>query len=87
MSVMLYPCMFCVSLSIVMFDLCVACLPVFVKCLVNNPQYVMYFGCFSFRGELGFQNSNVIYMCVVNKQFELLEFVHAFQSLYKQSIH
>ena len=30
---------------------------------------VMYFGCFGFRGELGFC------MCVVNKQFELLRFV------------
>ena len=34
----------------------------------------MYFGCFGFRGELDFQN------CVVNKQFELLEFV--FDSVY-----
>ena len=32
---------------------------------------VMYFGCLGFRGELGFLNC----MCVVNKQFELLEFV------------
>ena len=34
----------------------------------------MYFGCFGFRGELGFLNCDVC-MCVVNKQFELLEFV------------
>ena len=32
---------------------------------------VMYFGCFDFRGELGF-------LCGVNKQFELLEFVFEF---------
>ena len=36
---------------------------------------VMYFGCFGFRVELGFLNCNDVYMCVVNKQFELLEFV------------
>ena len=36
MSVMLYPCMFCVSLSMDMFVLCVACLRVFVKCLVKQ---------------------------------------------------
>ena len=38
------------------------------------------FGCFGFRGELGFLNCNDICMCVVNKQFELLEFV--FDSVY-----
>ena len=37
----------------------------------------MYFGCFSFRDELGFLNCNVIYMCVVNKQFELLVFFYS----------
>ena len=36
---------------------------------------VMYLGCLSFRGELGFLNCDDICMCVVNKQFELLEFV------------
>ena len=36
---------------------------------------VMYFGCFGFRGELGFPNCDDACMCVVNKQFELLEFV------------
>ena len=35
----------------------------------------MYFRCFSFRGELGFLNCDDVCMCVVNKQFELLEFV------------
>ena len=34
---------------------------------------VMYF---CFRGELGFLNWDNFYMCVVNKQFELLEFVY-----------
>ena len=35
----------------------------------------MYFWCFGFRGELGFLNYDDVCMCVVNKQFELLEFV------------
>ena len=35
----------------------------------------MYFWCFGFRGELGFLNCDDVYMCVVNKQFELLEYV------------
>ena len=35
----------------------------------------MYFLCFGFRGELGFLNCYDVCMCVVNKQFELLEFV------------
>ena len=39
-----------------------------------------YCGCVCFRGELGFLNCNDICMCVVNKQFELLEFV--FDSVY-----
>ena len=35
MSVMLYPCMLCVALLMCLFVLCVACLTVFVNCLVN----------------------------------------------------
>ena len=35
---------------------------------------------FDFRGELGFLNCDDVCMCVVNKQFELLEFV--FDSVY-----
>ena len=34
MSVMLYPCMLCVALLMCLFVLCVACLIVFVNCLV-----------------------------------------------------
>ena len=41
---------------------------------------VMYFGCVCFRCELGFLNCDDIRMCVVNKHFELLEFV--FDSVY-----
>ena len=36
---------------------------------------VMYFECVCFRCELGFLNCDGIGMCVVNKQFHLLEFV------------
>ena len=41
---------------------------------------VMYFGYVCFMGELGFQNCDDICMCVVNKQFQPLEFV--FDSVY-----
>ena len=41
---------------------------------------VVKFCTFGFRGELGFQNCDDIYMCVVNKEFERLEFV--FESVY-----
>ena len=41
---------------------------------------VMYFGCFGFRGELGFLNCDDVCMCVVNKQFELFKLV--FDSVY-----
>ena len=36
MNVMFYPCMFCVALSMDLFVLCVACLTVFVNCLVKQ---------------------------------------------------
>ena len=40
-SGMLYPCMLCVALLMDLFVLCVACLTVFVNCIVlNNSQYV-----------------------------------------------
>ena len=41
---------------------------------------VMYFGCICFMGELRFLNCDDICMRVVNKQFELLEFI--FNSVY-----
>ena len=43
-SVMLYPCMFCVALSVDLFVLCVACLTVFVNCLVK--QFAISLGVF-----------------------------------------
>ena len=36
---------------------------------------VMYFCCPDFRGELGLPNCDDVCMCVVNNQFELLEYV------------
>ena len=36
LSVMLYPCMFCVALSMHLFVLCIVCLTVFVNCLVKQ---------------------------------------------------
>ena len=54
------------------------------SCLVQpigaHGDEVMYFGCVCFRGDLGFLNCDDICVCVVNKQFELLEFV--FDSVY-----
>ena len=41
---------------------------------------VMYFWCVCFRGEFSYLNCDDIRLCVVNKQFELLEFV--FDSVY-----
>ena len=35
----------------------------------------MYFWCFDIRADLDFLNCDDIRVCVVNKQFELLEFV------------
>ena len=50
------------------------------SCLVQpiGAHYceVMYFGCFGFKDELGFLNCDDVCMCVVNKQFELLESVY-----------
>ena len=44
---------------------------------VMSPPLALRFG---FRGELGFLNCDDFSMCVVNKQFELLEFI--FESVY-----
>ena len=41
MSVMLYPCMLCVALLMCLFVLCVACLAVFVNCLVDHHLYLV----------------------------------------------
>ena len=46
-----------------------------VQPIVTHCCEVMYFRCFDFRGELGFLKYDDISMCVMNKQFELLELV------------
>ena len=54
------------------------------SCLVQpidtHSGEVMYFGCVYFRSEPSFLNCDDICMCVVNKHFELLQFV--FDSVY-----
>ena len=48
-----------------------------ISCLVQpigtHGGEAVYLGCVCFRGELGFLNCDEICMCVVDKQFELLE--------------
>ena len=44
-------------------------------CNLSHGGDIMYFVSFCFRGELGFLKCDDICMCVVNKQFEFLEFV------------
>ena len=56
-SVMLYPCIFCVALSMDLFVLCVACLTVFVNCLVK--QFAICLGVFVIL------LLNVMELCVV----------------------
>ena len=49
--------------------------PCLVQPIGMHGGQLMYFGCVCFRGEFGFLNCDDICKCVVNKQFELLEFV------------
>ena len=49
--------------------------PALCNLSVRTDVKLCIFGCFGFRGELGFLNCDDVCMCVVNKQFELLEFV------------
>ena len=44
-------------------------------CNLSVCTAVKFFWCIGFRGEVGFLNCDDVCMCVVNKQFELLEFV------------
>ena len=70
----------CCSECYVVSDECDGPTSCLVQPIVAHCCEVMYFGSFDFRGELGFLNCDDICMCVVNKQFELLEFV--FESVY-----
>ena len=54
-----------------------------VQLIGRHGGELMYVGCVCFRGEIGFLNCDDICMCVVNKQFELLEFV--FNSVYVEN--
>ena len=65
----------CCSESNVVSDECNAPTSCLVQHIGTHGGKVMYFGCVCFRGELGFLNCDDVCMCVVNKQFELLEFV------------
>ena len=49
--------------------------PCLVQPIGTHGGEVMYFGCVCFRGELGFLTCDYICMCVMNKQFVLIEFV------------
>ena len=49
--------------------------PALCNLSVRTAVKFCIFRCFGFRGELGFLNCDDVCMCIVNKQFELLEFV------------
>ena len=70
----------CCSECYVVSNVCDEPTPCLVQPIVAHCCEFMYFGCFDFRGELGFLNCDDVCMCVVKKQFELLEFV--FESVY-----
>ena len=72
--------MFAIVICLVLSDECDGPTSCLVQHIVAHCCEVMHFACFYFRGELGFLNGDDICMCVVNKQFELLEFV--FESVY-----
>ena len=70
----------CCSECNVVSNECDVTTPGIVEPIGAHGGEVMYFRCFCFRGELGFLNCDDICMCVVNKHFELPEFV--FDSIY-----
>ena len=70
----------CCGESYVVSNECDESTPYLVQPIGANSCKVMYYGCFGFRGELGFLNCDDICMCAVNNQFELLNFV--FDSIY-----
>ena len=70
----------CCSVANVVSNECNEPTSCLVQLIIMHGGEVMYFGCVCFKGELGFLNCDDICMCVVNNQFELLEFV--FNSVY-----
>ena len=79
------------TLTNVLCVLMVECMPVVVNAMLSlisvmSPPFLVhpinthdgvikYAGCGCFRDELGFLNYDDVWMCIVNKKFELLEFV------------
>ena len=59
---------------------CVVCIDCRVQPIGAYGGEFIYFWCVCFSGELVFLNCDDICMCVLNNQFELLEFV--FDSIY-----
>ena len=70
----------CCGECYVVSDECVSLPPALCNLLLRTVVKLCTFGCLDFGGEFGFLNCDDICMCVVNKQFELLEFV--FESVY-----
>ena len=70
----------CCDECYVVSDVCDEPTSCLVQPIVAHCCEVMYLWCFDFRGEIGFLNCDDVCMCVVNNQFELLEFV--FESVY-----
>ena len=66
--------MVCCSKCNVVYNECNEPTSRLVQPIGTHGGEVMYFGCVCFRGELGFLDCDDICMCVVNKQFQLLEF-------------
>ena len=65
----------CCSECNVVSNECNEPVPCLVQPIGTHGGEVIYFGSSCFRGELGFLNCDDICMCVMNKQFALLEFV------------
>ena len=64
-----------VVVNVMLSLMSVMSLPLPVQSVGAHNGEVMFFWSIFFRGELGFLNCDDICMCVVNNQFELLEFV------------
>ena len=70
----------CCGESYVVFNVCDEPTSCLVQSIGAHSCEVMYSWCFDIRGELGFLNCDDVYMCIVNKQFELIVFI--FESVY-----
>ena len=68
------------GMSVVVSNQCNEPTSCLVQPIDTHGGEVTYIGCVCFRGEPGCLNCDVICVCVVDKQFELIEFV--FDSVY-----